>query len=92
MWLHFYSDYNNLPEVRTSLSLFRAASPYSYFESPGVISVALYLKVGVERDALITDLVRQIRVIGEMMRRTDDSASDRALAAAAHDNSGSGHD
>ena len=92
MWLHFYSDYNELPEVRSSLSAFRAASPFAYFESSGVISVALYLNVGVERDAVITDLVRQIRVIGEMMRRTEDSASDRAIAAAANDNSGSGHD
>ncbi|HYE25161.1 MAG TPA: hypothetical protein VEG32_08190 [Clostridia bacterium] len=82
MWLRFYPEYNKLSEVRGRLSALRAGFPCGYFESPGVISVALHLKVGVERDAVITDLVQQIRDIGIMMRRIDDSASDAGMAAA----------
>jgi hypothetical protein len=67
MWLQFYSDYNNLTEVRELLTPLRVSHPPMCFDFNGYVCVPLMLPTGVERNVVIRKAVEQVGRVAELL-------------------------
>lgn len=71
MWVQFYSDYNNLTEVRELLTPLRVTTPCLCFDFNGYICVPLMLPTGVEKDVVVRDAVAQVGRVATLLRSAE---------------------
>lgn len=74
LWIDFAPSYSPTTEIEDKLLRFSTATPQRCFDFAGQVSVPIFLTVGVEKQRIVKDAVRQIGELANELSPTTESA------------------